>query len=205
MAIHNFGQQKERFISIDRMPDFRSEVEKQFTPLSIYDHEKADIALAERWSEEIINVSGAWVSFYEYIPKPDSELEVWDTDPNPIYKRPVHMKAFFKPEETRFEFTRWGIDIPIKATVVMSRAVMIKQVGTRLAVPGDIFELPYNVPSIETKLEDHHIGPKRFRVLNGFSSGMFMYRWLYITALCQLITGDKALNVVHRGIGGVNQ
>lgn len=202
MAIHDFSQQKEQFSTIDKMPDFRTEVEKQFTPLSIYNHDKPDLALAERWAEEIINVSGAWASFYEYIPKHDSPAEVWDTDRNPIYKKPLNLKVFFKPEETRFEYTRWGIDVPIKATIVLPRAAMMKLVGTRLIAPGDIFELPYNIPNPESNLEKFDVGPKRFRVINAFSSGMFMYRWLYITGICELITGDDALNVVHRGLDG---
>jgi len=198
MAIHNFGQMKEQFVTIEKVPDFRSEVEKQLTPLSIYDHDKVDLALAERWSEEIINVSGAWCTLFTYIPKPDSELDTWDQDQNPVYSNPRNMKAYFKPEETRFEYTRWGLDIPIKATVVFSRAVLFKEVGKRLLVPGDIIELPYNVPSQNEKMR-----PKRFQVTNAYSSGNFMYRWLYVTANCELIPGDEDLNVVHRGIGGI--
>jgi len=198
MAIHNFGQMKEQFVTIEKIPDFRSEVEKQFTPLSIYDHDKPDIALAERWSEEIVNLSGAWCTLYTYIPKPDSALDTWDQDEKPIYSTPKNMKAFFKPEESRFEYTRWGLDIPIKATVVFSRAVIFKELGARQIVPGDIIELPYNVPSQTEKMR-----PKRFQVTNAFSSGMFLYRWLYITCACILIPGDVDLNVVHRGIGGL--
>ena len=201
MAIHDFNQQKELFVTIDKVPDFRSEVEKQLTPLSIYNHHKSDIALAERWSEEIINVSGAWISLHLKMPKPPDADEVWDEDADPVYDNPKDFKAWFKPEHTMFELTRWGLDVALPITVVFSRAVLMKEIGERLIQVGDVIEAPYNIPS----LPENPSGPKYFRALNVKNTGNFMYRWLYIECHCELITGDRALRPLLKGINGLPQ
>ena len=192
MAIHDFGSQREQYISIDSIPDFRTEVEKQLSPLSIYNHDKPDIAYAERMAEEVINISGAWVTVFLKQPKGDSvELEVWDEDADPIYSNGKMMKAYFKPEPVLAELTRWGIDKPIRISLAFSRAGLIKEtgIGMRLLMPGDVVEVPYNLPSVTDQ------GPLRFRVLNASQEGFFHYRWLYLKAVCELITGDLALKI----------
>ena len=190
--IHNFDAQREQYISIDNIPEFRTEVEKQLTPISIYDHSKPDIAYAERMAEEVINISGAWVTVFLKQPKGDSpELEVWDEDADPIYSVGKKMKAWFKPEPVLAELTRWGIDKPIRITVAFARTTLIKEpnIGMRLLVPGDVIEAPYNLPNTTDT------GPLRFRILNSSQEGFFHYRWLYVKSICELITGDQALKV----------
>ena len=178
MPIHdffrNFDETDERFSSIDDLPDNRGEIAKQHTPLSIYNQDKPGFALAERWAEEIINISGAWVTLYLKEPLLDNENvdDVWDEDADPIYQQGRDMKAWFKVDSLNLEMTRWGIDSPLQITITFPRAVLIKEVGLeRLITVGDVIEAPYNAPKLR--------GPARFRVLNAYDDGNWQYRWLY--------------------------
>lgn len=196
MAIYNFDAHREQFVTIDSIPDFRTEVEKQLTPIAIYNHDKPDIAYAERMAEELVNISGALVTVFLKEPKGDTaENDVWDEDADPLYRAGKKMKAYFKPEPSMTELTRWGIDTPIKIILVFSRAVLMKEpgIGERLLLAGDVVEAPYNMP---TKFDT---GPLRFRVLNTKQEGNFQYRWLYLHAICELLTGDEALKVRTEG------
>lgn len=192
---------RQQLVTIDAIPDFRSKEEKQFTLLSLYDHSKADIAYAERLAEEIINISGAWVTVFLKEPKRDTRAdEVWDEDADPLYRSGIKTKAYFKPEPVQSELTRWGVDTATKATIVFSRAAIFQEdgIGSRLLLPGDVIEAPYNYA---TKFDT---GPYRFRILNVKHDGFFEYRWLYLHAVCELITGDDALQVRtnNKDIGG---
>lgn len=190
MGIHQFDSPQEKFISIDNLPDYRSEVEKFLTPISIYNHDSPDLALSERMAEEVINISGAVVTVYIRMPKGDSEqLEVWDEDADPVYANGLMMKAYFKPEPVLTELTKWGVDVPIRVTLVFSRAMILKELGHRMLQPGDVIQAPYNLP------DTHNKGIMRFRVLNSTQEGFFKYRWLYNKVICELITGDEALDV----------
>ena len=194
MAIYQFDAQREQLVTIDSVPDFRSDLEKQLTPLSIYNHTKPDIAYAERLAEEIVNISGAWVTVFMKEPKQDAEeIEVWDEDADPLYRSGKKMKAYFKPEPNLVELTKWGVDIPLRVTMVFSRAGLMidKTISTRLLLPGDVIEAPYNLPTAARQ----DVGPKRFRILNAAQEGFFHYRWLYLKCTCELITGDEALQV----------
>lgn len=187
-----FNTDDERFSSIDELPDFRSEIEKQHTPLSVYNHAKPDLAFAERIAEETVNVSGAWVTLYIKEPFIDREGldDVWDEDADPIYRQGIKLKGWFKVDSLNIEQTRWGVDSPLQVTVVFARAVLGKEVGLdQLISVGDVVEVPYNSPKLR--------GPARFRVLNAYDSGMFQYRWLYYTSVCELLTGDEAVRVTH--------
>ena len=197
MPVHdffrNFNEGDERYSSIDDLPDHRSDIEKQHTPLALYNHDNPDLALAERWAEEVVNISGAWVTLYlkePYLDNDDLE-DIWDEDADPIYQQGRDMKAWFKVDSLNIELTRWGVDSPLQITIVFPRAVLIGEVGQdRLITVGDVLEVPYNAPKLR--------GPARFRVLNAYDSGMFKYRWLYYTAVCELLISDDALNVPHR-------
>ncbi len=191
MAIYQMDT-RQQLITIDALPDFRSKEEKQFTLLSLYDHSKPDIAYAERLAEEIVNICGAWVTVFLKEPKRDApEDEVWDEDADPLYRSGIKTKAYFKPEPVSSELTRWGVDAATKATIVFSRASLFQEdgIGTRLLLPGDVIEAPYNYA---TKFD---MGPMRFRILNVKHDGFFEYRWLYMHAICELITGDDALKI----------
>lgn len=197
MPIHDFFRtfdgEGERFSSIDELPDFRSPIEKQSTPLAAFNHAKPDLAFAERLAEESINISGAWVTIYLKEPYLDhNDLnDVWDEDPDPIYQVGRDTKAWFKVDSLNIELTRWGVDSPLQITIVFPRAVLAKMVGMdRLLTVGDVIEIPYNAPKLR--------GPARFRVLNAYDTGMYHYRWLYYSAVCELLPADVALNVPHR-------
>lgn len=191
---------RQQLVTIDAVPDFRTETEKRFTLLSTYDHSKVDIAYAERLAEEIVNISGAWVTVFLKEPKRDVQAdEVWDEDADPLYRGGVQMKAYFKPEPNQSELTRWGVDNATKATIVFSRAGLFKEahIGARLLLPGDVVEAPYNYA---TKFD---IGPMRFRILSVKQDGFFEYRWLYMHAMCELITGDDALKIKTNNKNGL--
>ena len=187
-----FNEDDERFSSINELPDCRSEVEKQHTPLAVYNHAKPDLAFAERLAEETINIAGAWVTLYIKEPFIDHDNldDPWDEDADPIYRQGIKLKGWFKVDSLNIEQTRWGVDSPLQITVVFPRAVLGNIVGLKqLVTVGDVVEIPYNSPKLR--------GPARFRVLNAYDSGMFHYRWLYYTSVCELLTGDEALKVTH--------
>lgn len=196
MAVYNFNSKKERVTSMDAIPDFRSDTEREFTPLSIFNHDKPDIAYAERMSEELINICGAWVTVYLKEPKPlVKQAEVWDEDADPIYRNGIEFKAYIKPETVSVDLTKWGIDNPLKLKAIFHRTTIVNKLGARLIAPGDAIEVPYNAA------KSLMISPPRpfyFRILNVFDSGNFQYRWLYYTAVAELITGDKSLRVLHK-------
>lgn len=199
MPIHDFDFYNEKFSTIDKIVDPRTEAQKRLTPLSLYNHDKSDIALAERLAEEAINISGAWVSLHLRLPKNDDIQDpsvLWSEDADPIYDTPKDFKAWVKPEAVEQEMLKYGVDQPIKATIVFARAVMLGEIGERLMVPGDVIEIPYNIPSFP----ENPRGPKYFRVLNVSHTGYYQYRWLYIECDTELITGDDALRPVLRGL-----
>lgn len=189
----SFNDQDEKFSSIDDLPDFRSDIEKTYTPLSVYNQAKSDYAYAERLAEEAINVGGAFVTIYLKEPNLDKDglADVWDEDADPLYRQGITTKGWFKVDSLNIEMTRYGVDSPLQTTVTFPRATLAKLVGMeRLLTVGDVIELPYNAPKLR--------GPARFRVLNAYDSGNWHYRWLYYTAVCELLTGDDAVKVTHR-------
>lgn len=197
MPVHDFfrtfDEKNEKFISIDDLPDFRNEVEKVHTPLAVYNHAKPDHALAERLAEELINISGAFVTVFikePYIDQKDLD-DVWDEDADPIYRQGFNIKAWFKADPLMTEYTRYGIDQPLRTTVVFARAALTKRIKLkRLITLGDVIEVPYNDPRLR--------GPARFRVLNAYNTGNRQYRWIYFTTICELLTGDEALQVTDQ-------
>ena len=161
--------------------------------MSVYNQAKPDYALVERLAEETINIGGAFVTVFRKAPYVDNDDldDVWDEDADPLYFPGVEFKAWFKVDSLNLELTRYGIDSPLQVTVTFSRAVLAKEFGLeKLVSVGDVIELPYNAPKLR--------GPARFRVLNAYDSGNWHYRWLYYTAVCELITGDKSLKVTHQ-------
>lgn len=192
MPIYNFNS-GERLTSMSQISDFRSDAEKEQSPLSLYNHDKADIAYAERQAQELINISGAIVTVFLKEPKGDyEEGEVWDEDADPMYRSGQKFKAYCKPENISIELTRWGIDVPLKMDIIFHRATIIDMLGKRLLAPGDVIRAPYN--AAKSLMSE----PRRnfdFRIMNVFDSGNFQYRWLYYTAKTELITGDKTLRV----------
>jgi len=196
MPIYNFNSANELASTMDSIPDFRSAAEQEFSPLALYNHDKPDIAYAERMAAELVNLSGAWTTIFLKEPKNDTEeAEVWDEDADPIYRDGIGTKAYLKPDTISLELTRWGIDVPLKLTIVFHRATLIDKLGSRLLVPGDVIRVPYNAARALLSPEKK---PFDFRIMNVFDSGNFQYRWLYYTAVTELITGDEAV-IVRKG------
>lgn len=193
MPIHDFDQGREKFSSMDELPDFRSDVEKEFTPLSIFNNDKPDLALYERWAEEAINISGAWVTVFAKEPTVKGEghpMDIYDEDPDPQYRTGIKIKAHVKFDEWKLQLTRWGVDSELTANITFSRAFLGKTIGFgRMLNPGDVIEVPYN--------RSGSSGPLRFRVKNENESGVVNYRWMYYSAICELIVGDNTLSVPY--------
>ena len=196
MPIHdfnrNFNETDERFTSIDALPDHRSPIEKEHTPLAVYNHAKPDYAVAERWAEETVNIGGAFVTLFQKEPHVDHDDldDVWDEDADPLYAPGINLKAWFKADSLNIELTKWGVDSNVQVPITFARAILAKAVGMeRLVTVGDVIEIPFNAPKLR--------GPARFRVLNAYDAGNYHYRWLYYTAVCELLTGDDAVKVTH--------
>ena len=198
MGLHNFDT-KQEFISIDALPDFRTEEQKQFTPLSVYNHDNPDLAFAERKAEEIINISGAWIVIFPRTNNSGAD-EVWEEDPDPTYKSGVKLKGYFVPQPVVIELTRCGIDSQNKTSVVFSRAILFKEFGKRMLRPGDVFEVPHNTL---TPLQEAEPGGKsnrmdKYRIINASDIGNFLYRWLYYKCDVEALTGDITIQLEHR-------
>jgi hypothetical protein len=189
VAIHNFdGTNRDVYSSIDKIPDHRSDVDRLQSPLSAH-QDKIDIALAERQAEEAINVSGGWTIIYKRV-RHGGYDEVWEEEADPMYESGVNFKGLFKPQPITSDLTKWGIDNPNKVVVIYPRAVIFKNFGDRLVKVGDIIQTPQN--SLVYK------DMRRFRIANVAETGMYMYRWLYLTIAAELITGDISLNIKHK-------
>jgi hypothetical protein len=111
-----------------------------------------------------------------------------------MYKGGIGIKAYLKPDTISLELTRWGIDVPLKLTIVFHRATLIEKLGSRVLSPGDAIRVPYNAARALLAPEKR---PFDFRVMNAFDSGNFQYRWLYYTTVTELLTGDEAVKVRH--------
>jgi hypothetical protein len=191
MAVHDFNfSVDERILSIDDVPDNRSDVEKQFSPLSVFNHLKPDLGYAERLAEEAINISGAWLMIFARTDNEDFN-KTYEEDPNPTYKNGVRLKGYFKPEPLQLQLTKWGVDAPNTTTVVFARSAILDAFGQkRMIRPGDMLEIPHNSTGL--------VRSRRFRVVDAQDTGNFQYRWLYFSALVENIPDDKALAIDHR-------
>lgn len=200
MPIYDFDFQQ-KFISIDKLPDNRSEAERLNTPLAVYNHDSPDIAYAERLAEEIVNISGAVVTIYKRRRNEGNRNDVWEEDADPTYKHGYRMKGRFAPEPAEISLTRWGVDVPTRMNITFCRAVVYKQFGKEMIVEGDVIVAPHNT-LIGTQFTDLRDGPGNrmdtFRVIKSGDTGNFKYRWLYWTVTVEAITGDDSIQVDFR-------
>lgn len=189
MPLYNFavdtGQvTPDEFNSV--LVSYRSDVEQRHTHIAIHSPESADILLARRLADEIINVSGAEINLWVRTDNNDFD-SVWDEDPDPTYWNRVQMKAFFRPEPLQTELKQWGLDTKNKPDVVFSHRQVIEQLGDRMIRAGDVIQLPYNSALA--------FGPRNFRVLNSSPSGNFRYIWLYFACQVETLTADITVRV----------
>jgi hypothetical protein len=198
--IHNFDF-KQQFSTIDRTPDFRSEEEKLNSLLSVYNHDSQDISYAERLSEEIINLSGAWMVVYKRRRNEGNRDDVWDEDADPTYHNGKHVKGRFVPAPAEIALTRWGVDVPNQTTITFSRSVILKEFGRLMIAEGDVIVVPHNT-LIGTQFTDLREGTNNrmdmFRVLKSSDTGNFKYRWIYWSCFCEAQLIDDSTKVPFR-------
>ena len=200
MTIHNFGGPQE-FSSIAKLPDFRTEDERLNSPLALFNHQSADMAWAERMSEEMVNLSGAIVTVFPRTADRGAGDELWEENADPTYKRGVRLKGFFVPQPVNIALTRWGIDAPNETTVVFSRPVIFKIFKARMLRPGDVREVPHNTLSpVQAPEELASLGNRmdKYRIINANDTGNFKYRWLYWSCKVENLTGDQTIQLEHR-------
>jgi len=200
MAIYDFDFQQQ-FISIDKLPDFRSDQERINSPLSVYNHDSADLAYAERLSEEIINISGAAVFIFKRVRNQANRDEIWEEDADPTYKAGVMLKGRMAPEPAEISLTRWGVDVPNRTAITFSRAVIYKTFGVEMIVEGDVLVVPHNT-MIGTQFTDVRSGVgnrmDQYVVVKSGDTGNFKYRWLYWTLSVQSLSGDDTIQIDFR-------
>ncbi len=200
MSITDFDPQQQ-FSSIDKLPDHRSDAERLNSLLSIYNHDNPDIAYVERLAEEMINISGTWITVFRRQRNEANRDDVWEEDPDPTYRNGIKLKGRFVPAPAEAQLTRWGLDLPNQTTVQFSRANVLKMFGKKMIAEGDILIVPHNTLSI-AQVTDLRDGPSNridtFRCLKSSESGNFKYRWIYWTCLVENVTGDKTIQVDFR-------
>jgi len=181
--IHRFSKGKETATRIGARQSqmgFRSDVERTHPLLQLHDSESVDHGLAATISDEIINISGGEVLVYARA-ESQSYDDVYDEEPDPVYKRPIRIKAYFPPQPIAAQLVPWGLDVENQATVVFAKEQVIAEFGERMITIGDVIELPYNASGIRLD---------RYRVLNAFDSGNFRYNWLYWSCQVENLTDD---------------
>jgi hypothetical protein len=201
MPVHDFiPGPNQGFSSLGGLPDFRTDAEKLNSPLSIYNHNSPDIAWAERAAEEMINISGAWVTIFPRTANAEAD-DLWEEDADPTYKSGVKLKGYFVPQPVSITLTKWGIDAPNGTTVIFSRAIIFQTFNDRMLRPGDVLEVPHNTLSpVQAPQELGSLGNRmdKFRILNAQDTGNFKYRWLYFSCRVENLTGDETIQVMHR-------
>lgn len=188
ITIYNFDPRNQKFVSIDDVPDFRTEAEKTLSPLSTFNHSKPDLGYAERYAEEAINLAGAPMRIYlRQIDFSEGIDNDFDEDAHPVYSQPIIIKGYFKPEPKSLELMKFGITAKTTATITFSRAVLLNNpaIGDRLILAGDVIQIPYN--DVDEKDE----GPLTIRVNTTSPTGNYHYRFLYHQVIGEPISADE--------------
>lgn len=167
----------------------RSDMEQIHPLIQLHDDESVDHGYAAGIADEIINISGGVVLVYTRA-ESQSFDKVYEEEPDPVYRPPVRLKAYFPPQPIAAQLTPWGVDVENKATVVFSKVQVYKEFGSRMIIIGDVIELPYNASGIR---------PDKFRVLNSFDSGNFRYQWLYWSCQVENLTDDITVEPDNAG------
>lgn len=198
--IYNFDPHQD-FVSIDNLPDHRSEEERLNSLLSVYNHQNPDIAYGERLAEEMINLSGAWITVFRRTKKDGHKDEIWEENADPTYRNGIKLKGRFAPQPAEVTLNKFGVDLENKTTIQFSRASVFKTFGKDMIAEGDILIVPHNTLTVvqSTDLRD---GPLNrvdtYRVLKANDIGNFKYRWLYWACTVENVTGDKSIQVDFR-------
>lgn len=191
MTFHRFGQtgtgvDASSFNST--WESYRSDVDQQNSPISLFDPDTGDVKLARQMADEMINVSGAEIQIYLRTDNNDID-HVFDEDADPTYWPPVTIKAFFKPAPLELELEKWGADLgDLRSEVVFSHRQLYERYGGRMLRVGDVLLLPYNAAAIN---------PTNYRITNATPSGNFRYNWLYFTCQVEILTADITVRPIE--------
>jgi len=188
MGVHNFAintgeVSSDAFRSV--WQSNRTESEQRHTPLAIHDNSSADIKMARRLADEMINVSGAEVKIFRRTDNADYD-RTWDEDADPSYWPAEYLKGYFAPRPLEVVLIDFGVDNPNQTEIIFSHLQIIEKFDNRMLRAGDVIQLPYNDASM--KIEN-------FRVLNAAPSGNFRYVWLYFTCQVEVLTADITVRV----------
>ena len=177
--IHHFGND----------PDlgFRTEEERENSPINVHREDAQDIATVQRAAAEQVQVSGAKVNVYVRTDNGDYD-EVWDEDADPTYWPGVPLRCYFKPQPSELELKRWGVDAVNKAEAVFAISHLTQHWPGRMLRSGDVLELPYNHPVA-------NLDPGFYRVVNATPSGNYKYTWLYYTCTIETLSADETVRV----------
>ena len=200
MPIHDFDSHQQ-FATIDKLPDPRSDMERLNSLMSVYNHDHPDIAYAERLVEELVNISGGWITIYRRNKKTGNKDEIWEEDADPTYKNGIKIKGKFTPEPAETVLTKWGVEVQNETTVHFARSTVLKFFDRDMIAEGDILIVPHNTLSV-VQSTDSRDGPNNridtYRVIKSSDTGNFRYRWLYWSCLVQNVTGDASIQVDHK-------
>jgi hypothetical protein len=147
LSIHDFDFHQQ-FVTIDKVPDNRTDAEKLNSPLSVYNHDSPDIAYAERQAEEIINLSGAWLTVFKRTRNQGNRDDVWDEDADPTYKGGIKLKGYIVPQPAETTLTKFGVDVENNTTIHFCRAIIYKTFGDLMISEGDILIIPHNTLTV---------------------------------------------------------
>jgi len=197
MGLYNIDGHQQ-FISIDNVPDNRSDAEKENSMLSVYNQQNNDIALMERQIEEMINITGAPTTVFRRVRNQANKDEIWDEDADPTYQKGIKIKGLFVPQPAEAALTRYGIDSQNQMTIHYSRANVLKIFGKLMIAEGDIIIVPHNTLTVTqtTDLRDG-VGNRmdRYRVIKSSDTVNFKYRWMYWSCVLENLTGDTSIDV----------
>ena len=195
--IYNFDD-KQKFSTIDNLPDFRSDSEQQNSLVSIYNHDNPDIAYAERLAYEWINISGAWVMVFKRTQNRGNKDELWEEDADPTYYKGIKIKGYLLLQPAENTLTRWGVDTQNQVTIHFSRASILHTFGAKMIADGDVIIVPHNTLTV-TQNNDLRTGVgnrmDRYRVIKACDTGNSRFRWLYWTVQAENLLGDKSVAV----------
>jgi len=185
MPVHDFNSSGNAADFTSAFQSGRTDTQRDNSPLSIYNSERNDIALARSQAEEQMALVGAETLIFTRTNNGDYD-RVFDEDPNPTYDVPVGIRGFWKFESIQTELAKWGVDTSIKLDINYTHMSIFAQFGERMLRPGDVIQIPYgSVP----------ITPKNFRILNSTPSGNYHYAWMYFTCQVEQLTADITVRV----------
>ena len=188
MAIYNFDNKKELFSTVDKIPDPRTDEQKENSPLSQYNHENPDIALAERQAQELTELAGVPIIIYKYKIMEhvkDSVQDLWNEEQTKIYDNGTWAKGLIKMDLFQQYLTKFGIDTPLKLNVNFSRTKLLELFGEELIRVGDVLRIPLNIPGKQF--------PHYFSVVEAHSASNFKFRWIYWTCQTVLMLNDDEI------------